>query len=421
MTRRFERRFALPLLATVVALAGCIEDETIFIPERTETELFFERYVSLGNSLTAGFMSGGINDSTQRLAYPVLLADMADASFAIPSLAMPGCPPPLVGVVDTDASGNVVLETDRVGGPSAPACSFRSAPAPDFVQNVAVPGAKVADAWDIDRPGNASNTLTMLITGGTSQVEAMRRARPTFVTSWLGNNDVLGAALTGDPALLTPVDTFRFYHDRVVAAIASQNARGVVLMGIIDVTLAPTLQPGLYYWLADSLGLAPKPVSEDCGPTDAEGAANPNSMNTVSWSAYADPAIDVVSCAPDAPYVLTVPEKAVIQTRLTALNLIISSAVTGRDWLYFNPTATLQNQLTGPGRHNLLRRCEGLQNTLTPEQMVAVFTAQCPHPSAPNYFGSLMSYDGVHISAQAHQILANAIAARLESDYDLDF
>ncbi|HTD69913.1 MAG TPA: hypothetical protein VK647_05630, partial [Gemmatimonadales bacterium] len=29
----------------------------------------FQRYVAMGNSITAGFQSGGINDSTQRRSY----------------------------------------------------------------------------------------------------------------------------------------------------------------------------------------------------------------------------------------------------------------------------------------------------------------------------------------------------------------
>ena len=35
---------------------------------------FMARYVAIGNSITAGFQSNGINDSTQRRAYPHLLA-----------------------------------------------------------------------------------------------------------------------------------------------------------------------------------------------------------------------------------------------------------------------------------------------------------------------------------------------------------
>jgi lysophospholipase L1-like esterase len=37
--------------------------------------------------------------------------------------------------------------------------------------------------------------------------------------------------------------------------------------------------------------------------------------------------------------------------------------------------------------------------------------------AAPNFFGSLMSFDGVHPSTQAHVILAGAFAQRINAKY----
>ncbi|HUF13383.1 MAG TPA: SGNH/GDSL hydrolase family protein [Longimicrobiales bacterium] len=415
------RRIALPLLTAALALTlgGCIEDETIVVPEQTEEQQIFQRYVALGNSLTAGYMSGGINDSTQRLAYPVVLAQRAGASFSIPSLAMPGCPPPLVGVLDTDETGATILERDRVSGGTSSSCALRSQPAPEVVQNVAVPGARMADAFDIDRPGSATNPLTTLLLGGMSQVEAMRRAQPTLVTSWLGNNDVLAGALRGDPALMTPLDTFAVYEARVAGGIGGARPLGVVLIGVVDVTLAPVLQPGLYYWVADSLGFAPKPVSADCAPTDATGARNPLSMNTVSFLAYGDPEVTVVSCDPAAPYVLTREEADSVAERVDAFNSILRQQAMSRSWMYLSSTQVLDQALLGSEGRNRLRRCEFLDNTLTLEAMVFLVETQCPHPSAPNFFGSFVTFDGIHMSDEAHRFLAGALADVIEARFDL--
>ncbi len=82
-------RLAL-LLAGVSLAAGCVDDETLTTPRRAGGDLF-ARYVSIGNSITAGFQSGGINDSTQLRAYPVLLAQQAGAGFEAPLLTRPGC------------------------------------------------------------------------------------------------------------------------------------------------------------------------------------------------------------------------------------------------------------------------------------------------------------------------------------------
>ena len=45
-------------------VAACHNDE-LFRPAAQPTNALFARYVSMGNSITAGFQSGGINDSTQ--------------------------------------------------------------------------------------------------------------------------------------------------------------------------------------------------------------------------------------------------------------------------------------------------------------------------------------------------------------------
>ena len=53
------------------------------------------------------------------------------------------------------------------------------------------------------------------------------------------------------------------------------------------------------------------------------------------------------------------------------------------------------------------------------DEILTLVEVQCPHESAPNFFGSLLTYDGVHMSAEAHQILADAIVARLNDRFDL--
>ena len=56
---------------------------------------FMARYVALGNSITAGYQSGGINDSTQRRAYPALIARAFGLALRVPGAVRqgPGCAP----------------------------------------------------------------------------------------------------------------------------------------------------------------------------------------------------------------------------------------------------------------------------------------------------------------------------------------
>jgi len=156
-------------------------------PGEPEAKKLFKEYVAMGSSIAAGFMSGGINDSTQRLAYPVILAERGDAKkFDIPLLAKPGCPPPWIAPIT----------------PSAPSCAGRANDVlPPDANNVAVPGLRVAEA--LAAPTNAADIYSLLL-GGSSEVAAMLAAKPTFATVELGDNDVFEAALAGTVGPIGP-------------------------------------------------------------------------------------------------------------------------------------------------------------------------------------------------------------------------
>ena len=68
------KRFSAAVLGLVLAAAACNNDQLNRPFSSTPVDPLFDRYVSMGNSITAGFQSGGINDSTQQQSYAVLLA-----------------------------------------------------------------------------------------------------------------------------------------------------------------------------------------------------------------------------------------------------------------------------------------------------------------------------------------------------------
>ena len=76
-------------LSIVLLAAACHEDGLFTTPPPPYAGgAMFQRYVAIGNSITAGFQSGGINDSTQKQSYAVLvrvrssfhLANLQDAN-----------------------------------------------------------------------------------------------------------------------------------------------------------------------------------------------------------------------------------------------------------------------------------------------------------------------------------------------------
>src|SRR6185312_12693751 len=128
-------RFSAAVLGLVLAAAACNDDQLNRPFSNVPVDPLFDRYVSMGNSITAGFQSGGINDSTQLQSYAVLLAQAMHSPFFPPLLnrAPPGpagCPPPYT---------NVFTQT-RVRGGTATSCGLRKIPnpAPPYISNTAV-------------------------------------------------------------------------------------------------------------------------------------------------------------------------------------------------------------------------------------------------------------------------------------------
>src|SRR5450759_2752617 len=174
-------------LGAVVALAACSDKPNPLGPSTPVGGDIFKSYVAIGNSITAGFQSNGINDSTQRQSFARLLAIQMGTQYHYASLQGRGCTPP---IANTQTGALVGV------GSTATTCDLRAgASVTDVLNHVAVPGARVLDATSTSTV--ASNALTMFILGGKSQVSKALDARPTFATIWIGNNDVLVGGLSG--------------------------------------------------------------------------------------------------------------------------------------------------------------------------------------------------------------------------------
>ncbi|HEV2130597.1 MAG TPA: SGNH/GDSL hydrolase family protein [Longimicrobiaceae bacterium] len=370
----------------------------------------FRRYVALGNSITAGFESEGINDSTQMNAYSVLLAAKAGAQFNVARLQKPGCPAPLIGPAP--------LTAERVGGGTTPGCAGLATPLATPVQSLAFPGFRIADALQL--PGGVTGLLYAQVFGTRTLVQAMREARPSLVSVWLGNNDALSAALSGDLDQLTSLASFQTSVNAISAAIAETSARDAILIGVTDPQRAPVLQPGAYYWAVKqdpvAAALLPRNVNDNCAPLLPTGQLNPLAANLVSLLVVRDNAVAEISCADDAPYLLNASEQQAIREHVAEFNQLLQAAAHAHGWIYLDADELTRRQLTDPNR---VRKCQALAGATAPQQFVAAVLASCPHPTAPNFFGSLISFDGVHPSRAGQQLIADELAAALRAKHGL--
>ena len=403
------RQFAASLLLLPV-LAACGDDESLNAPDLSSSDGLLQRYVAMGNSITAGLQSAGINDSLQQRSYAALFAAAANAPFFVPSLQMPGCPPPLL---------NNILQT-RVGNGEATTCALRADEHLPYVSNVAVPQATSFSVTDNQVAEANSNALTTFILGGRTQVQAMQDADPTFVSVWIGNNDALGAVTNdadpGDSDEVTPVAVFQANYGAMLDAIEATGAEAA-LIGVIDVTNIPFSSPGvIYYCLKNggcpdplppqnpTIAAIPFTVAASCAPAVAGGLGE---TSLVPWpigigriGAAAEGTPTSLDCALDSDVVLA-EELGLLQAAVTGYNTFISQQAEQRGWAYFDPNPTLL-QLKQQGQIPIFPDISTLAT------------------GGPISFGPYISLDGLHPSTLSHELIADSLISAVNQTYDTD-
>lgn len=394
---------ALPLAA------GCRSDEALNAPDLSNNSGLLQRYVSMGNSITAGFQSGGINDSTQLQSYAVLFAAQAKAPFFEPLLNKPGCPAPF--------DINSTNPPHRLGGTGGTDCALREPTPLPYVSNVAVPGVTSFGVEDNTSPFGGTNALTQFVLGGRTQVKAMMDAHPTFVSVWIGNNDVLGSLTNssnpGNPALVTPEPAFEANYGPVLDSIQKVGAKAV-LLGVGDVALIPYASSGATYWCIKNqpaCGFAtPTPfpatfqVALNCAPRAAVPTSNGDSV-LVPWvvgipriAAAAAGAATAIDCSVDNDVVLPSEYKG-LHNAVQGYNAYISAQAQQRGWAYVDINQFEAGYKADPTK-------------------IAAFPSLPTGPSQPNVrFGSYFSLDGVHPSAAFHRIFTDSIISAVNRTY----
>ncbi len=242
------RRIRVLLLFTVAAL----------FPLAAPAQVDFSKYVAIGDSLTAGFMSGGLVADDQQYSYPALLArQFGITDFEQPWISQPGIPTQLVL---QSLVPDVVLNRDHDGdgtddAPGQPFNLFLPRP----YDNLGIPGAAARHMVHVPPPGDPDRPFFYdlvvrgdLLQDGTEDtvLEQAVALEPTFITVWIGANDVLGAAASGcddtitnlDPSwFCPPTDQFHDAFDALIDGLAATNAK-LAIANVPDVLVIPFMQ-----------------------------------------------------------------------------------------------------------------------------------------------------------------------------------
>jgi len=286
---------------------------------------------------------------------------------------------------------------------------------PPFISNTAVPGALVNDVYT-NGVGAHANSLTQFFLGGLTQVQMAAKAQPTFISIWIGNNDVLGAATSstngGDTTLITPTALFNARYDSMLTAVDGLGARGGVLVGVANVTAIPYFSAGATYWAIKNKLALPDTfptvftVSANCAPiaTGIPGARGDSVLVPFPYGAGLLGAAQAgaprnLDCADTVARVVVPSELVKMVTAVTAFNAHISGAATARGWAYLNPNTTLDSLHLVP-------------TAVRPFPRIGQPCSANPPP-----FGTAFSCDAVHPSAATHRLIAQKLREAINAAY----
>jgi len=265
-------------------LISCDEYNKLTAPTVNTGSANFSKFVTIGNSLTAGYQSAALFESAQMYSYGNLIADHMNTLFAQPLYSDPGTGGRME-VVSLDPF--VSTFNPNVGAPTN-----LDYPAP--YNNLGVPGALLFDVLNATNKDNCASALfagkpnpmfdlvlrNSVLNLGT-QLQQATVLDPSLVTLWIGNNDVLGFATSGGTSPTSPTDvpTFTVLYNLAAGALASLNAN-VVVANLPDVTtipffttVGPTMALSIPWGVLAGLG-APGVIYQQHGQTIGTGVAD---------------------------------------------------------------------------------------------------------------------------------------------------
>ena len=444
----------LALAVSLLYISGCNDDNNNVVvnppPAFSTGTANFTMYVSIGNSLTAGYQSAALSQRDQVWSFPSQIAKQAQATgtFEQPLIKDPG----IGGRLRLLNLAPTIVSEGQVD-PTSPASNLNIALQRPY-NNLGIPGSilfDMSDPTDFTTKSVArQNPFFALILRdkalGNSVIRQARNLQASFVTVWIGNNDVLGYATSGGTSgtnsiigtpgtLPTETVVFSSLYKAMLDSLQAEP-RGIVVGNIPDVSSIPfftTVGPivaastpwgaiaagqagtglpgtGIIYESKSGFQFSPFLPNNKILIADSASLANKTILFTLVSQTYAGligqptgkfykdngfpalpPGIDTTkpfgvhpqNPFPDA-FVLDPAEQLITKTAVDAFNSIIATESGSRNIAVVDFNSFLKNLLTNP--------------IVYPG--IGIFTSDF-------ISGGTFSYDGVHPSSRGYGIVAN--------------
>lgn len=428
------KKILLSSLIILGFLVSCSLDEISPKTQATDTKnLVTGNFVAIGNSLTAGFQSGSLVEGHQQYSFPALIAkQMGVSSFAQPTVSYPGLPN-IMEIVGIAPTGTPIV--GAATGTGAPTNATHAAP----YNNMGIPGIVLHDvlnATSTAASASKAGLIDLVLRGQGTVYQQVKALQPSFISLWIGNNDVLGYATSGAyPPGRTPTGSGQFeaMFTALADSIALTGAK-VVVGNIPEVTsipfftyLGPAIKkglpagiPGIYYQegiVDTATSLTPLDNSDVlitlAGITYVGEIGKPSGKFYRSLATTLNISVDILlaSSFPNVdttqafalspknpwpqPYVLDAAEIAVAKAAVSAYNTTIKSVANSKDWAVADINMFLKGVSDNHGFHH--------------EQGLELKTSYIS--------GEIFSLDGVHPSTLGYAVVANKFIEAIDAKF----
>ena len=405
------RRSMGPIVAACLVLTACrdnsdpIPTSPIAVQNESEGRGFAQRLFAIGTSISAGTCSAGDVAWCQQNSWVAQVIRAMHREPTLPLIAAPGCKAPyaapLITFKRTSGESVAVSEADVRYSPNEPGVVLPT-------QNLAIDGATTRDALSqtpetrTDPWGAQIYRRTLPL--GESQVSAMEKQNPKFVTVELGANDIMSvhSGIVIEGATFTPFAVWAGQYNQVLDRVGAVTKQALLVGLGRDISKLPSLRPGSELWAdrAAFLSAFNVEVSSNCD----------GSVNLIVVPALVPAAVAnglgrraagltpfVLSCAEGAfnvqDRILTPAEAAAASAQFARMSDHIRGQATLRGYAFFE-----------------LEVLYGLPKP--PFSVVAVMTTGTP-------YGPNISLDGLHPSAAGQTIIAQAALRAIDDRYNV--
>lgn len=396
--------------ALILASASCTkEKETAVIT--TSGTANFSRYISVGNSLTAGYADNGLYLSGQLNSYPNMIAQQMKLAGGgeflqplFPADQANGSGYVRYGGLTSTGSPNLIPVTTSLGirGVSSITGAYLYTKYTAPINNYGVPGIKLRDI-KLAVYGNYNSYFERLLPGtaganSTTYLDFVTASPFTFFTNWLGNNDALGYATSGGVGdVLTPTADFTAMYTELINKLTATGAKGAVAT-IPDVSVIPFFNTvTIPIILANVQKVAPSVTALFIQTSAGARAATAEDLVVLSFPTSLIGGATFYGLTPlnpiESKYILDKDEVTTVKAAITSYNLTIKAVAASKNLAVFDANEYL-NIFKGAGA-----TVDGLTFT----------TAYIS--------GKLFSLDGVHSTPMGYAVIANEFIRAINEKY----